>query len=75
MPYKEVIAVRCKLQETTINKMCGKAVTLVQMAEPSKYHALKRARLFIFVTISPYENVWAIEVIAPRIPNLENGRT
>jgi len=55
--------------------MCGKALTLVQMAEPSKHHALKRARLLIFVTKSPYENVVGSEVIAPCIPNLGNRRT
>jgi len=55
--------------------MCGKALTLVQMAEPSKKYAVKRARLFIFLTKSLYENVWGTEVIAPRIPNLGNRRT
>jgi hypothetical protein len=54
--------------------MCGKALTLVQKAERSKHDALKRARLFVFVTKSPYENVWGSEVMFPRIPNLGNGR-
>jgi hypothetical protein len=75
MLHKKVIAVRCKPQATTINKMCGKALTLVQMAEQSKHRALKGARLFSFVTKSPYENVWGSEIIAPRIPDLGNGRT
>jgi len=55
--------------------MCGKELTSVQIAEPGKHHGLKEARLFIFVTKSPYENVWGSEVIAPRIPNLGNRRT
>ena len=75
MLHKEVIVVRCKPRATTINKMCGKALTLVQMGERSKYRALKRARVLIFVTKSPYENVWGSEVIAPHIHNLRNRRT
>jgi hypothetical protein len=79
MLHEEVIAVHCEAQATTINNVCGKALMLVQMAEPKTTTlnkvSLKRAKLFIFVTKSPYENVWGSEIVVTRIPNLGSRRT